>query len=191
MEKTTFNQDKSNFEVNTADLLKMPESGAAGFFRGDEAKSELIKWVSTFSCGIQMVDDQHKELVKLINDMFNHVSGNEQEEREYFKSIVHKMLDYVKLHFQTEEKLMLLTKFPGYREHKEAHDSFALHTISVIKNYTGNNRLTLLDITKFLKDWVLSHIAIMDMEYFVYFKKIAVRDSSGKLKITQERIKTL
>ena len=83
---------------------------------------------------------------------------------------------------------MLATNFSDYKEHKAEHDSFTLHVISVVQNYTGNNRLTLLDITKFLKDWVLSHVAISDQKYFVYFRKIAVRGSDGKLKITRETV---
>ena len=190
MEKTISKQTPNNVDVDLdlANLLNMPESGGNSYYSGQVEKVELIKWVPSFCSGIKKVDDQHKELVNLINNMFNHSSGDAKKEREYFTSIVHQLIEYVKLHFQTEEKLMIATKFPDYHEHKAEHDSFTLHVISVVKNYTGNNRLTLLDITKFLKDWVLSHVAVMDQKYFVYFRKIAVRGADGKLKITRESV---
>jgi hemerythrin len=45
--------------------------------------------------------------------------------------------------------------------------------------------LTPLAFTEFLKNWVLTHIAVSDRQYFEYFKKIAARKENGKLSITK------
>ena len=150
-------------------------------------KSELIKWSATYACGIQIIDEQHKGLVNLVNDMYNHVSGNEAEERAYFNKVIHKAVDYVKTHFATEEKLMLGTKFQGYPEHKKAHEHFILTVVEKIKEFksgSGGTRITLSSFTKFLKEWILSHVAVMDKTYFEYFRVIASRKADGKLSIT-------
>jgi hemerythrin len=149
------------------------------------ANRELISWSNTFSCGIKIVDDQHKELVNLVNDLFNHVTGNPEEERAYFNKVIMQAVKYVKVHFATEEKIMLATKFYGYAEHKRAHDSFVLTIADNIKDYQAGKRFTLSTFTKFLKDWILSHIAVMDKQYFEHFKKIASRKSNGLLSITK------
>ena len=150
--------------------------------------SELVTWNNTLSCGIKIVDDQHKGLVSLVNDLFNHVTGDDREEHEYFNKIIHEMVDYVKVHFATEEKIMIATKFDGYAEHKKAHDKFVLNTVDNIKDYQAGKKLSLSAFTKFLKDWILSHIAVMDKQYFHYFVKIATRKQDGRLTITTDDV---
>jgi len=151
-------------------------------------KSELITWSSTFSVGVKIIDDQHKGLLNLVNDLFNHVTGNEAEEQAYFTKVIQQAVQYVKVHFMTEEKIMIHTKFPGYAEHKKAHDAFVLAVVDNVKNFKTSKKLALMDFTKFLKEWILTHIAIMDKQYFNYFKQIATRKADGKLSINQSDV---
>ena len=151
-------------------------------------KSDVVTWSPTFSVGIKIIDEQHKGLLDLVNDMFNHVSENKDAEREYFKSVIQKAIQYVKVHFSTEEKIMLHTKFPGYLEHKKAHDTFVLAVVENVRNYEAGKRLTLNDFTRFLKEWVLTHIAIMDKQYFDYLRHIATRKEDGKLHINKQDV---
>jgi hemerythrin len=147
-------------------------------------ESELVSWSPSFSVGVKLIDDQHKELLNLTNDLFNHCVGDEASEREYFKKVIAKAIEYVKIHFSTEEKIMIATKFSGYREHKRQHDAFVLTVVEQVNAFNEGKSFTLLSFTKFLKDWVLTHIAVSDKLYFEYFKKIATRKSNGKLSIT-------
>ncbi|MCL2720998.1 MAG: bacteriohemerythrin [Treponema sp.] len=146
--------------------------------------NELITWSSKLSCGIKLIDNQHKELVALVNDMFNHVTGDYSQEAEYFSQIIHKAVRYIKVHFATEERIMLATKFEGYTEHKKKHESFILTVVESINDFKYKRRFSLFYFTKFLKDWVLTHIAVMDKKYFNYLRYIASRKTNGKLSIT-------
>jgi hemerythrin len=139
--------------------------------------------------GVKLIDDQHKGLLDFVNDLFNHASGNEREERAYFALVVQQAVQYIKEHFQAEEKLMIGTKFPGYAEHKKVHDAFTLTVVKSVKDFESGKRLVLEKFAYFLKDWVLSHIAVMDRQYADYFKKIATRKEDGKLSITKADIK--
>jgi len=153
-------------------------------------KSEFIVWANTFSCGVKPIDDQHKELISLVNEMFNHVTGDEKQEREYFNKVFLKVVNYIRVHFATEEKIMLVTRFSGYNEHKMAHDNFISTVKNYIYNFTSGKRFSLYTFTKFLKNWVLSHIAIMDKQYFEYFRKTAIRNrASGNLNISSAGIR--
>jgi hemerythrin len=138
--------------------------------------SELITWSDTFSFGIKIIDDQHKEFVGLVNDIFCHATGNDEQEHEYFSKVIQKAVNYIKVHFATEEKLMRSIQYPDYAEHKRCHDCFVLDLLVNIRNYEKEKHYTLSSFTKFLKDWVLSHIGIMDKQYHLYIKKmIALR----------------
>jgi hemerythrin len=147
------------------------------------ARNELVKWSNTLSCGIQIIDEQHKGLVNLVNDLFNHVTGNEEEEYQYFNKVIQEAVKYVKIHFATEEKIMIATKFQGYHEHKKAHELFILNVVDRINEFKARKKLTLQSFTKFLKDWILSHVAVMDKQYFEHFKRLATRKADGRLTI--------
>jgi len=147
-------------------------------------KSELITWSNTFSCGIKLIDDQHRELVTMVNDMFLHVTGSEKEETNYFSEIVQKVIEYIKTHFSTEEKIMKTTGFEGYLHHKHIHDSFILSIHETIEENESGKHVSHYTFTKYLKDWIFSHIAVMDKQYFEYFKQIASRKDNGKLGIS-------
>ncbi|MCL2243084.1 MAG: bacteriohemerythrin [Treponema sp.] len=151
-------------------------------------KREMVSWSNKLSCGIKIIDEQHKGLVDLVNDMFNHATGNSVQEHDYFNRVIHEALKYVKNHFSTEEKIIIATKYPEYAEHKKEHDAFVLAVANNMREYQSGNRLTLSQFTRFLRDWILSHIAYQDKRYFEYFKKIATRKSDGKLSISSEDV---
>jgi len=146
---------------------------------------EHVTWSNSYSMGVKIVDDQHKGLLEFVNDLFNHASGNEAEERAYFKEVIQQAVKYIKEHFHTEEKLMIATKFPGYMEHKKIHDQFTLTVVNTVKDFEAGKRLVLKKFAYFLKDWVLTHVAVEDVQYAAYFKKIATRKENGKLSITK------
>ena len=148
-----------------------------------------VSWSNQYSMGIKLIDDQHKALLEFVNDLFNHSTGKEEEERAYFKDVIQVAVSYVKTHFATEEKYMLATKFHGYAEHKKGHDEFILTVVQAVKDFESGKRLVLVKFAYFLKDWVLSHVAGMDILYAQYFKKIATRKENGKLTITAADLK--
>lgn len=133
-------------------------------------ENDYVTWSNRYSVGIQVIDDQHKELLNLVNDLYHHSNGNEAEERDYFKKVIHQTINYVKEHFSTEEKLLIAARFPGYEAHKKAHDAFVREVLKSVKEYEDGKRLALVHLAHFLKDWILTHIAVMDIQYAEYFK---------------------
>jgi len=147
-----------------------------------------VEWSNRYSMGVKIIDDQHKGLLNFVNDLFDHSNGREDDEREYFKKVIAGAVSYVKEHFATEEKLMIGTKFPGYAKHKEIHDEFTKTVVKAVNDFNEGKRLVLEKFAYFLKDWVLSHIAVEDVQYADYFRKIATRNGDGKLTISSANI---
>jgi hemerythrin len=144
-------------------------------------KSELVKWSPTFSVGIKTIDEQHQELIKLTNNLFNHCIGNEESEREYFRTVIGKTIDYIKRHFSAEERIMTAVKYEDYWEHKREHDTFVLTVVEQVRAFNEGKPFTLLVFTKFLKDWILTHIAVADKKYATHFRQIAARKEASEL----------
>ncbi len=150
---------------------------------------EHIVWSPSYSMGVKLIDDQHKGLLDFVNDLFNHVSGNADDELLYFRGVVQTLIHYVKEHFLAEERLMIGTRFPGYAAHKKVHDEFTMTVVRNVKDFESGKRLVLEKYAYYLKDWVLTHIAVMDRQYADYFRQIATRKADGKLSITNADIR--
>ena len=148
------------------------------------SKRKLVSWSDTFSVGVELIDEQHKGLLDMVNNMHSHAAGNQTAELAYLKSIIDKMISYVKIHFATEEKIMMAAKYSGYAEHKKVHEGFIHAVAEAFNGFISGKRLSLFTFTKFLKNWVFSHIAVMDKHYFEYLRRIATRKDNGKLSIT-------
>jgi len=151
-------------------------------------KQNHVTWSDSYSMGVKVIDDQHKGLLDFVNDLFNHSTGNEDEERAYFKEVIQQAVKYIKEHFNTEEKLMIATKFPGYAGHKKVHDEFTMTVLKSVKDFEAGKRLVLEKFAYFLKNWILGHVAVMDVKYAEYFRKIATRNKDGKLTITSANV---
>jgi len=147
-------------------------------------KSAQVVWSDTYSMRIKEIDDQHKGLLDFVNDLFDHATGNEREEALYFREVIGKAVQYIKDHFALEEKYMHATRFQGYASHKKIHAEFVQTVVKTVKDYEEGKRLTLEKLANFLKDWVLTHVAVEDVQYAQYFRKLATRKADGRLTIS-------
>ena len=82
-----------------------------------------MEWSDNFSVGKQEIDDQHKELIRILNDIDSTIR---KEEFSYLNlaNIVSELEKYVKYHFDYEENLMYKRAYPGIAEHTSAHNAF-------------------------------------------------------------------
>jgi len=129
---------------------------------------EIVSWGPKYSVGIKLIDDQHMELVNLTNQLYQACLSKEKSVEEVFKEAMHRMVDYVRMHFSTENLLLESVGFPNYREHKKLHETLVKDILTAVKNYEDGNKLVPIHFARTLKDWIFSHIAICDQIYAQY-----------------------
>ena len=83
----------------------------------------LVKWNSFYSVHIDELDEQHKKLIYLINDMYDAMKNG--KETDALSSILSELVDYTKYHFDTEEKLFLRYDYPEREAYSKVHDDLA------------------------------------------------------------------
>ena len=148
-----------------------------------------IRWGNPYMLGIKLIDDQHKKILQFARNVTKYCPKNEEEEYAYFKEVVLQVVEYIKIHFATEEGVMLATQFPGYDEHKKAHENFILTVIKSIKDYEAGNKQVIVNFSNYVRKWILSHITLLDVKYIEHFKRTNIRRSdTNLLSLRQEEL---
>jgi hemerythrin len=128
----------------------------------------LVEWDDKYSVGIPLIDEQHKELIRLTNELYRGCLTGDDTARAFFFNAVRGAMDYVKYHFSAEEKILENVNYPYLAEHKKAHEDFVLKMVEDVKSFQGGRKFVPNNFVRFLKDWILSHIAIVDTRYAKY-----------------------
>ena len=123
----------------------------------------FIDWQNSFSVGIKKVDDQHKQLVAHLNNLYEAMQAGKG--KKALDAVMNGLVQYTKEHFATEESLMKLYSFPGYEEHKQKHDKLAEHVLKLKQKFDTGEISSPIQITNFLKDWLTKHINGTDKTY--------------------------
>ena len=132
---------------------------------------DSVAWDESFSVGFESIDNQHKELVAMANELFLGCKRGVVAADVAFLRTIRKAVDYAKYHFSAEEKYMSQADFPKLGEHKKEHEKFALQVINAVKEFEEGNTAP-IEMAKFLKNWLLTHIAVSDKQYAQYLTKL-------------------
>ena len=124
---------------------------------------EIIPWREEFSVNIMLIGMQHKELVMMINNLYD--AMKEKKGQEVLCKLVDRMVEYARVHFDNEEKAMLKYEYIGYPSHKIEHDKFVAKTMELQKRLNEKTLVLSLEVISFLKEWLSSHILVTDKKY--------------------------
>ena len=144
---------------------------------GKNADMQIVTWEETYKTKIPYIDNQHKELINLINELYQ-ACMTRQTVGTTFEKTMHKMVDYVHFHFSAELVLLGKINYPMLPDHKAQHNSLVKQILEAEKEYEAGNKYTPNQFVRTLKDWVLSHIAITDKLYATY---VADQVAKGRL----------
>jgi hemerythrin len=132
----------------------------------------LVEWDDRYLIGIPQVDEQHKKLIDLTNKLYAGCLAGDDAARDYFMESVHGTVAYVKEHFSAEEKILEVVKYPGLVEHKKAHEGFVKQIFEDVKSFERGKKFIPNVFVRYLKDWILTHIAVEDKKYAKYIMEL-------------------
>jgi hemerythrin len=130
----------------------------------------LVEWKDGYSVQNEVIDTQHKGLLRFTNELYGACQNGGIDEKISFIKTVQEAFNYVKEHFSTEEVMMRDVNYPKYSEHKKEHDAFIAEVLHQVKQLDNIKQIDATPFVFFLRDWVLNHIAVSDTQYMPYAK---------------------
>jgi hemerythrin-like metal-binding protein len=127
----------------------------------------IVVWDESLSVGIKKIDQQHQELVKIINCLVeNEDAGGHSEP---IAQVLDRLTKYAAYHFETEEALMLQYNYPEYESHRDDHTQFKTKTAKFCLDALQRKETLPDELLSYLRDWLTHHILKADMKYKPYF----------------------
>lgn len=131
-------------------MITMPDIKKSDF--------EIFPWNVAFYTGIDEIDQQHKQLVAILNRLARHFVSGDSSEGE-LEQIITELADYADYHFRSEE-LIWHRYFEGHpmlAAHENAHHDF-FDQIKRIQNSQRNLEEFVDELFGFLTRWLAFHI---------------------------------
>lgn len=132
---------------------------------------DYIKWDDSFLVGVEAFDNDHKYLVKLINNLHSGLMAGFGVSEMTF--ILDDLVRYTNVHFKREEDLMKKHAYPDYEEHRDAHADLVRKVVDFQAQLKSGKKVFSVELMSFLKDWLLNHILKTDKRYSGFFKQRA------------------
>jgi two-component system, NtrC family, sensor kinase len=126
-----------------------------------EEKIEAFIWDNKFNTGVDIVDEQHRKLVDLINRLGSisaHLTSTEE-----LGAILTELANYTVYHFNTEEELMKQYDVDATHQniHIKAHQHFTAQVMVAAKILLSSTDVTnqlIAPLLKYLTNWLVQHI---------------------------------
>lgn len=127
-------------------------------------------WTDDLSVGIDLIDEQHKQLIKHLNSLTQAVE--EQQGGREVADTLGFLIDYTDFHFSMEERNMEANNYPGFEAHKTLHNEFKAILNKMETEYVEDGPTPLLaeSIDTLLMNWLLKHIRVVDVEFGAFLK---------------------
>ena len=129
----------------------------------------IFAWKRSYEIGLVEIDMQHRKLVGMINELFD---GMKEDHGQWtMHHVLDELLEYVQLHFKTEEEAMAAHYYPGLEAHSLEHMKMTSQVLELQQRRSNGERIATPELFRFLCDWLTNHIQVHDKRFGDFIKK--------------------
>ena len=144
-----------------------------GKLAGVVDSDQLISWTDDLSVGVAIIDEQHKGLVDLINEL--NAAMRQRRSDAVLVGVLERLKLYTVKHFATEEEIFDKFGYPDAGSHKKAHRELVEKVLAFEAELKSGRAKVTMEIMRFLKDWLVGHIMGTDKRYGPFLNSKGVR----------------
>ena len=116
----------------------------------------ILPWSDMLSVGVKAIDQQHRVLVDILNQLADLIQGGAQAWDE--SVTLTKLVEYTETHFAFEEALMRRSNYAGLDAHVQEHRLLFQQVSDLVANNAAGEAVDSQALVVFLRDWLSSHI---------------------------------
>lgn len=136
--------------------------------KSDKSVQVKVKWTDDWLCGIDSINQEHKKLLELGNEMVeNSYKFSKQEEIIQHVSI---FFTYMIEHFENEEINLKNVDYEHYQHHLDTHRKLIKKFNDLKKELEETNARPEELLNFMLNDMLIGHIEEEDLTYFPFLK---------------------
>ena len=162
---TSFHQ-KSVYHptASTSSAPTVVPSGDLAPASGKALKVKRYEWDESWETGNQLIDSQHKEFIRRINNLLEACSLGKG--RDEIFSAAQFLTEYTDKHFGDEEKLQKQYAYPDRVNHKKMHEGFkkTVKEINERLEKEGSSVALVGKINSDVAGWLINHIKKQDVK---------------------------
>ena len=128
---------------------------------------ERLQWDATLSVGVSLIDNEHRLICALINDLSKMTDICHGVQVQLVEEHLKTLLDSIHQHFVSEERMLEEQGYPDLVTHKQVHGELEAKLVQFRKQGVFVVDKELID---FLHRWFLDHVQQVDMLYADYLK---------------------
>ena len=130
---------------------------------------EEIKWSEKHSVGNKQFDAQHIKLLEIYNEL---IDPDKMKTKERISSqTIKDLLNFVREHFDDEERFMKKINYPKINSHIKKHREFHAEVLEFYNDFMFSEESLRERIAKYLKNYIEEHLFKDDMDYAIYNKE--------------------
>jgi diguanylate cyclase (GGDEF)-like protein/hemerythrin-like metal-binding protein len=134
------------------------------------ASDHWVAFTESHLVGVAEIDAQHRQLVRMVNEINFEMSVNAPDAtiRPRFEALIQFTLH----HFQTEQSLMALHRYPDTQAHVSEHAQLVTELQQIVQMRGREGDLLVLQR---IKDWLITHMQSADRALGQYLNQAGVR----------------
>jgi hemerythrin-like metal-binding protein len=140
--------------IDPTEILNLPELPIS--------ETRWICWDESLSVGIAVIDEHHRYLFDLVNDLID-VVANKMGARELVR-VLKALGEYALIHFQAEERMMQQCAYPRLDIQIQQHQYFLKQMKEFNEELHKNPLIAQFEILIYLRDWLVAHIRDEDTQ---------------------------
>ncbi len=138
-----------------------------------------LEWIEDYNVGIPAIDNEHRLLVSLINDINRTIDTHKEFQTQIIGDSLKTLEQCVRNHFASEERFLLFNNYPEYDTHKTEHTLLLEQLEHFEKKFLAEKPDFTENMLLYLKDWLVRHIILHDCKFSSYFRDEELIDHFG------------
>ncbi len=134
---------------------------------------DKIVWSPSLSVGITWLDEQHKQIISMVNQLL--ADPQVTVRCETISELLTRLTRYANDHFKAEECLLAEHGYPELNRQKEEHKAFRIKIVAFCQDTMSHQDSVPADLHQFLLNWWKDHIMGLDIKYRSFLEERGIK----------------